>query len=229
MRAAAAVGAAPHGLVVDDAVGENKSVQRAMTMKLEEKKCRVTVCPDINAAMKLLLERGKQFDFVVMSVESICSLSHDEKKFICEGVGLRLVALMAEEDNFYRLTPILNASMLSRHDGNNLTVNNASAINNQQREGVFQEPYIKYQQREKPRLIWTPQLKDIFETAYNHILLEGKKPVPTDILKVMKLWMDPSSDMELTRENVSSHLQKYRTKINHIRIYKENQYEEVPI
>uniref|UniRef100_J3KZB1 Uncharacterized protein n=1 Tax=Oryza brachyantha TaxID=4533 RepID=J3KZB1_ORYBR len=142
-----------------------------MTMKLEEKKCRVTVCPDINAAMKLLLERGKQFDFVVMSVESICSLSHDEKKFICEGVGLRLVALMAEEDNFYRLTPILNASMLSRHD----------------------------------------------------------EPVPTDILKVMKLWMDPSSDMELTRENVSSHLQKYRTKINHIRIYKENQYEEVPI
>ncbi|CAI7860478.1 unnamed protein product, partial [Closterium sp. NIES-53] len=53
----------------------------------------------------------------------------------------------------------------------------------------------------KPRLVWTAELHSRFMSAVNH--LGVKNAVPTTILKLMNV-------EGMTRENVASHLQKYR-------------------
>eukprot|EP00879_Flechtneria_rotunda_P020666 GHRR01021745.1.p1 GENE.GHRR01021745.1~~GHRR01021745.1.p1 ORF type:complete len:241 (+),score=107.55 GHRR01021745.1:221-943(+) len=53
----------------------------------------------------------------------------------------------------------------------------------------------------RPRLVWTPQLHKLFEEAVQKLGLD--KAVPKTIMQVMNV-------EGLTRENVASHLQKYR-------------------
>nr|QSD99580.1 MYB family transcription factor [Melilotus albus] len=63
-----------------------------------------------------------------------------------------------------------------------------------QREGEFK--VVK-----KPKLVWTPSLHNLFVHAIERIGLD--RAVPKTILKIMNV-------RNLTRENVASHLQKYR-------------------
>lgn len=56
----------------------------------------------------------------------------------------------------------------------------------------------------RPRLVWTPQLHKCFVDAVNQIGLD--KAVPKQIMQVMNV-------DGLTRENVASHLQKYRLQL----------------
>mmetsp|Transcript_20045 Transcript_20045/g.65322 ORF Transcript_20045/g.65322 Transcript_20045/m.65322 type:complete len:165 (-) Transcript_20045:37-531(-) len=53
----------------------------------------------------------------------------------------------------------------------------------------------------RPRLVWTPQLHSRFVDAVNHLGVETA--VPKTIMQLMNV-------DGLTRENVASHLQKYR-------------------
>ena len=53
----------------------------------------------------------------------------------------------------------------------------------------------------KPRLVWTPELHMRFMNAVNHLGI--KHAVPKTILQLMNV-------EGMTRENVASHLQKYR-------------------
>ena len=53
----------------------------------------------------------------------------------------------------------------------------------------------------RPRLVWTPQLHKCFEAAVQQLGVD--KAVPKNIMSLMKV-------DGLTRENVASHLQKYR-------------------
>ncbi|EFJ43681.1 hypothetical protein VOLCADRAFT_49095, partial [Volvox carteri f. nagariensis] len=53
----------------------------------------------------------------------------------------------------------------------------------------------------RPRLVWTPQLHKKFESAVQKLGTE--KAVPKNIMQEMNI-------DGLTRENVASHLQKYR-------------------
>jgi SHAQKYF class myb-like DNA-binding protein len=53
----------------------------------------------------------------------------------------------------------------------------------------------------KPRLVWTPELHMRFMNAVNHLGI--KNAVPKTILQLMNV-------EGMTRENVASHLQKYR-------------------
>lgn len=53
----------------------------------------------------------------------------------------------------------------------------------------------------KPRLVWTPELHNRFMNAVNHLGI--KNAVPKTILQLMNV-------EGMTRENVASHLQKYR-------------------
>ncbi|KAL3517401.1 hypothetical protein ACH5RR_019990 [Cinchona calisaya] len=64
--------------------------------------------------------------------------------------------------------------------------------------------------KKKPRMIWTTELHDQFVAVVNHMGL--KNAVPKKILELMNV---PG----LTRENVASHLQKYRL---HLRMKNEN-------
>jgi hypothetical protein len=51
-----------------------------------------TVCSEINAAVEMLRERTKEFDFVI-SEESIRSLRPEIMKFLGEETGLRLLGI----------------------------------------------------------------------------------------------------------------------------------------
>ncbi|CAA7030509.1 unnamed protein product [Microthlaspi erraticum] len=61
----------------------------------------------------------------------------------------------------------------------------------------------------KPRMTWTPELHEKFEKAIQRITIE--KAVPKLILKYMQEEMNVQG---LTRNNVASHLQKYRLGAN---------------
>jgi hypothetical protein len=53
-----------------------------------------TVCSDINAAVEMLLQRTKEFDFVVISEELIIGSSRPEiMKLLREETGLRLLGI----------------------------------------------------------------------------------------------------------------------------------------
>ncbi len=52
-----------------------------------------TVCSEINAAVEMLRERTKEFDFAVISEESIRSLRPEIMKFLGEETGLRLLGI----------------------------------------------------------------------------------------------------------------------------------------
>eukprot|EP00878_Enallax_costatus_P035623 GHUV01039804.1.p1 GENE.GHUV01039804.1~~GHUV01039804.1.p1 ORF type:complete len:217 (+),score=96.17 GHUV01039804.1:1-651(+) len=56
----------------------------------------------------------------------------------------------------------------------------------------------------RPRLVWTPELHKVFEEAVQKLGVD--KAVPKTIMQMMKV-------EGLTRENVASHLQKYRLSI----------------
>ena len=63
--------------------------------------------------------------------------------------------------------------------------------------GVSRDPRVS----KKPRLVWTPELHMRFMNAVNHLGI--KRAVPKTILSLMNV-------EGMTRENVASHLQKYR-------------------
>uniref|UniRef100_A0A0D9Y7K6 Response regulatory domain-containing protein n=1 Tax=Oryza glumipatula TaxID=40148 RepID=A0A0D9Y7K6_9ORYZ len=81
--------APPHGLVV---VGD-EAVRRAVVARLGVN-FRATVCSEINAAVEMLRERMKEFDFVVISEELIIRSSRPEiMNFLREETGLRLLGI----------------------------------------------------------------------------------------------------------------------------------------
>ncbi|BAD44974.1 hypothetical protein [Oryza sativa Japonica Group] len=165
-----AVLALPHGMVV---VGD-EAVQRAVVLRLGVN-FRATVCSEINAAVEMLRERTKEFDFAVISEESIRSLRPEIMKFLGEETGLRLLVLRNEGGNEYSVVPVVRRSDTQRLDG-----------------GGDSLVGKKDDQREETS---TARRED---------------PVPTKILELMKLRIDPMNDPELTRNTVSSYLQKYK-------------------
>ncbi|KAA0046667.1 two-component response regulator EHD1-like [Cucumis melo var. makuwa] len=58
----------------------------------------------------------------------------------------------------------------------------------------------------KRRFIWTKEYHQIFSEGIVHITLQGKKVVPATLLK----YMHSKGVSHVSRENVASHLQKYR-------------------
>ncbi|ONM31695.1 hypothetical protein ZEAMMB73_Zm00001d040630 [Zea mays] len=67
----------------------------------------------------------------------------------------------------------------------------------------------QHQQGKRPRLIWTRRLHDLFVEAYEKSLGEDDA-VPKRILENMREKMSPAETSEITREQVASHLQKYK-------------------
>ncbi|EEC70522.1 hypothetical protein OsI_01629 [Oryza sativa Indica Group] len=224
-----AVLALPHGMVV---VGD-EAVQRAVVLRLGVN-FRATVCSEINAAVEMLRERTKEFDFAVISEESIRSLRPEIMKFLGEETGLRLLVLRNEGGNEYSVVPVVRRSdtvcievshassarlpAASPHDGSNGSTAAAAAAvassvrratNGRKHRRRAGEKSSQHRQRKK-RFIWTPELSKIFIEIYEELLLTGINPVPTKILELMKLRIGPMNDPELTRNTVSSYLQKYK-------------------
>uniref|UniRef100_A0A0E0ATJ4 Uncharacterized protein n=1 Tax=Oryza glumipatula TaxID=40148 RepID=A0A0E0ATJ4_9ORYZ len=88
----------------------DEAVQRAVVLRLGVN-FRATVCSDINAAVEMLLQRMKEFDFVVISEELIIGSSRPEiMKLLREETGLRLLVLRNEGGNEYSFVPIVRRS-----------------------------------------------------------------------------------------------------------------------
>uniref|UniRef100_A0A0D3EN51 Uncharacterized protein n=1 Tax=Oryza barthii TaxID=65489 RepID=A0A0D3EN51_9ORYZ len=95
----------------------DEAVQRAVVLRLGVN-FRATVCSDINAAVEMLLQRMKEFDFVVISEELIIGSSRPEiMKLLREETGLRLLVLRNEGGNEYSFVPIVRRSDTQRLDG----------------------------------------------------------------------------------------------------------------
>ncbi|XP_030536478.2 two-component response regulator ARR14-like isoform X2 [Rhodamnia argentea] len=58
----------------------------------------------------------------------------------------------------------------------------------------------------KPRMVWTPELNQMFIMAVNSLSNDDAKPK-----KILQIMRKMAGVPHLTRQNVSSHLQKYRT------------------
>ncbi|KAL9239046.1 hypothetical protein vseg_013401 [Gypsophila vaccaria] len=84
--------------------------------------------------------------------------------------------------------------LINTNDNNNNNNNNKVGDNQQVNDDASTS-------RKKPRIIWTPELHDKFVAAVNQF--GNSKAVPKKILEIMNVH-------GLTRENVASHLQKYR-------------------
>lgn len=90
---------------------------------------------------------------------------------------------------------------------------NFSALNSTRLKWKNYEPSEISSQINTKRLIWTKELEILFQNAYNNLNVEQRTPV--NILREMKKLDDSENKNltdDLTREQVSSHLQKYRNK-----------------
>uniref|UniRef100_A0A0D3EN57 Uncharacterized protein n=1 Tax=Oryza barthii TaxID=65489 RepID=A0A0D3EN57_9ORYZ len=191
----------------------DEAVQRAVVLRLGVN-FRATVCSEINAAVEMLRERTKEFDFAVISEESIRSLRPEIMKFLGEETGLRLLGICLFFD-------LLVVPVVRRSDTVCIEVSHASsarlpaassvrrATNGRKHRRRAGEKSSQHRQRKK-RFIWTPELSKIFIEIYEELLLTRINPVPTKILELMKLRIGPMNDPELTRNTVSSYLQKYK-------------------
>uniref|UniRef100_A0A0D3EMZ2 Uncharacterized protein n=1 Tax=Oryza barthii TaxID=65489 RepID=A0A0D3EMZ2_9ORYZ len=63
-----------------------------MVMKLRETGCRATVCSDMEAASALLLQRWREFDFVV-AADTFGSVKLKRMELLCTEKGLKLVGM----------------------------------------------------------------------------------------------------------------------------------------
>ncbi|KAM1048813.1 hypothetical protein ACFX1X_028220 [Malus domestica] len=107
---------------------------------------------------------------------------------------------------------VLGANETTRLDSNNNITNRRASVdgksssstdgsNNSKRKRSSEEGKSTYISTKKHKVEWTSELQDRFLEAINYIGLD--KAVPKRILEVMNV-------EGLTRENVASHLQKYR-------------------
>uniref|UniRef100_A0A0E0FL25 Myb-like domain-containing protein n=1 Tax=Oryza nivara TaxID=4536 RepID=A0A0E0FL25_ORYNI len=181
----------------------DEAVQRAVVLRLGVN-FRATVCSEINAAVEMLRERTKEFDFAVISEESIRSLRPEIMKFLGEETGLRLLVSCPSSGDQTR-----NCSTAAAAAAAAVASSVRRATNGRKHRRRAGEKSSQHRQRKK-RFIWTPELSKIFIEIYEELLLTGINPVPTKILELMKLRIGPMNDPELTRNTVSSYLQKYK-------------------
>ncbi|THG02097.1 hypothetical protein TEA_020129 [Camellia sinensis var. sinensis] len=112
--------------------------------------------------------------------------------------GLKAIEQSKNEDN----DEIMNQKQLNAESHiTSMDTKNCGSSNcekDEEEEGKDKDDSVSLK---KPRMVWTPELHQQFVAAVNQIGL--KNAVPKKILEVMNV-------SGLTRENVASHLQKYR-------------------
>jgi len=138
----------------------------------------------------------------------------DEKWLICGGIR-RKQRMREEDSNWFskweeelpspeELMP-LSQTLISPHLAIAFDISNPSQQLQEQPQCPHQPPSAAEEEPartlKRPRLVWTPQLHKRFVDAVAHLGI--KNAVPKTIMQLMSV-------DGLTRENVASHLQKYR-------------------
>uniref|UniRef100_A0A0E0JHT7 Response regulatory domain-containing protein n=1 Tax=Oryza punctata TaxID=4537 RepID=A0A0E0JHT7_ORYPU len=210
----------PHGLVV---VGD-EAVRRAVVARLGVN-FRATVCSEMNAAVEMLRERMKEFDFVVIAEEFIIRSSRPEiMKFLREETGMRLLVLRNEGGNEYSFKVMSNSRMEEegqlepvRRSTTNREISHASLSSASSR--LPPVPAASPHGRPTTGGNDSP-LKSNLATSIGRGSQgsSGPKnceryPVPSEILKLMKSMIDPMNDPKLTREKIASYLQKHKNRL----------------
>ncbi|XP_061337195.1 two-component response regulator ARR10-like [Gastrolobium bilobum] len=191
----------------------------------------VTVKTDAISALKLLKEKKSKFDLIITDVHMsemdgfkllelmqrwnlmdqpvILSSEDNDRKIVMKGIKLGACAFLAKPLRIEELQNIWQHVLRRK--------NIVPKKHDKDYHNDYEEPKIRHNKmdpstststQKKSRVIWTEELHHSFVAAV--IKLGVDKAVPRKILELMNV------EKQLTRENVASHLQRYRLRLKRI-------------
>ncbi|CAN6899727.1 unnamed protein product [Brassica oleracea] len=166
--------------------------------------------PEING-LEALKTIGKEMDLPVVI------MSHEHKKktvmestkrgscnFLVKPVSKEIIAVLWQ--HVYRKRVSIYSVESNPEENVGLDQDDIDLYQTNSNSGEQTSSYQKEDKNKKPRMTWTPELHQLFEKAVEK--MGGvEQAVPKQILKCMQEEKDAEG---LTRNNVASHLQKYR-------------------
>ncbi|CAN6978999.1 hypothetical protein IGI04_038053 [Brassica rapa subsp. trilocularis] len=166
--------------------------------------------PEING-LEALKTIGKEMDLPVVI------MSHEHKKktvmestkrgscnFLLKPVSKEIIAVLWQ--HVYRKRVSIYSVESNPEENVGLDQDDIDLYQTNSNSGEQTSSYQKEGKNKKPRMTWTPELHQLFEKAVEK--MGGvEQAVPKQILKCMQEEKDAEG---LTRNNVASHLQKYR-------------------
>ncbi|CAG7866250.1 unnamed protein product [Brassica rapa] len=166
--------------------------------------------PEING-LEALKTIGKEMDLPIVI------MSHEHKKktvmestkrgscnFLLKPVSKEIIAVLWQ--HVYRKRVSIYSVESNPEENVGLDQDDIALYQTNSNSGEQTSSYQKEDKNKKPRMTWTPELHQLFEKAVEK--MGGvEQAVPKQILKCMQEEKDAEG---LTRNNVASHLQKYR-------------------
>ncbi|PON72446.1 Two-component response regulator [Trema orientale] len=175
----------------------------------------VTTCQRAEEALSLLYKDDRRYDILISEVHmpdmdgfKLLEITKDVK-FI-----FKHVIRKKRETELKEIDPLKIVEEVNINVSNNTTANEGDgkilkrAIRNHEFEG---EPLydLMTTKEKKPRFVWTTEVHGIFLNAVAEVMAESDRPVPKKIQEKMQ-----NMGVNVTRENVASHLQKFRLNRN---------------
>ncbi|XP_010432800.2 PREDICTED: two-component response regulator ARR10-like [Camelina sativa] len=223
------------------AVDDDQTCLRILQTLLHRCQYHVTTTNQAQTALEMLRENKNKFDLVISDVDMpdmdgfkllelvglemdlpvIMLSAHSDPKYVMKGVKhgacdyLLKPVRIEELKNIWQ--HVVRKSKLKKNKSSvsNGTGNSDKANNNRKRKEQYEEEEEEERGNEnddptaqkKPRVLWTHELHNKFLAAVDHLGVE--KAVPKKILDLMNV-------DKLTRENVASHLQKFRVALKKV-------------
>ncbi|KAG7545425.1 Homeobox-like domain superfamily [Arabidopsis suecica] len=215
------------------AVDDDQTCLRILQTLLHRCQYHVTTTNQAQTALELLRENKNKFDLVISDVDMpdmdgfkllelvglemdlpvIMLSAHSDPKYVMKGVKHGACDYLLKPVRIEELKNIWqHVVRKSKLKKNKSSVSNGAANSdkaNRKRKEQYEEEEEEERGNEnddptaqkKPRVLWTHELHNKFLAAVDHLGVE--KAVPKKILDLMNV-------DKLTRENVASHLQKFR-------------------
>ncbi|ESQ53989.1 hypothetical protein EUTSA_v10024866mg [Eutrema salsugineum] len=228
------------------AVDDDQTCLRILETLLHRCQYHVTTTDQAQTALKLLRENKNKFDLVISDVDMpdmdgfkllelvglemdlpvIMLSAHSDPKYVMKGVKHGACDYLLKPVRIEELKNIwqhvvrkgkfkkMKSSLSNGESEGNSDQNGVKA--NRKRKDQFEEEEEDEERgienddptaQKKPRVLWTRELHNKFLAAVDHLGVE--KAVPKKILDLMNV-------EKLTRENVASHLQKFRSALKKI-------------
>ncbi|PON40545.1 Two-component response regulator [Parasponia andersonii] len=173
----------------------------------------VTTCQRAEEALSLLCKDGRRYDILISEVHlpemdgfNLLEITKDVK-FMFKHVIRKKREIELKEIEPLKIMEQVNIV------SNNTTANEGDgkilkrAIRNHEVEGELLHDLTT--KEKKPRFVWTTEVHGIFLKAVAEVMAESDRPVPKKIQEKMQ-----NMGVNVTRENVASHLQKFRLNRN---------------
>ncbi|WZZ18204.1 hypothetical protein YC2023_111293 [Brassica napus] len=158
--------------------------------------------PEING-LEALKTIGKEMDLPIKKTV-MESTKRGSCNFLLKPVSKEIIAVLWQ--HVYRKRVSIYSVESNPEENVGLDQDDIALYQTNSNSGEQTSSYQKEDKNKKPRMTWTPELHQLFEKAVEK--MGGvEQAVPKQILKCMQEEKDAEG---LTRNNVASHLQKYR-------------------